>query len=121
MSSHKSNYLLAVLLDQRRLALISRTQLEGAVKEMYGGAIKSLILEVTPPQAQEILSQFTSARIDARRFIEEVPVAFKKILFEEIVRASSISEDVIDAVLRKMPEIKAAASKEEEYLPPPEV
>lgn len=82
---------------------------------MFGGAIKVLIMQVPTELGKKIVDEFSSARIDARGFIEEVPVAFKKSLFE------SMEPEVMEKVMRRLPQIKAEAAKEEEYLPAPEL
>ena len=84
-------YKMAVILDKTRLERIKGTALEKIVKDLYGGYLKVIELEVPDDIAQRILKEFPRARIDARGFIEETPVAFKREL----------------------------AAKEEEYLPPP--
>jgi hypothetical protein len=112
-------YSLAIILDDRRLEAIKGTPLEEKIMGMYGGAIKALILEVSEEQSKKILSEFDKARIDARGFLEEVPIAFKRAVFEEIAKSKSL--DVMDAVLNKLSEIKEAAKKESEYIPPPEI
>jgi hypothetical protein len=112
-------YSLAIILDDKRLATIKGSALEEKITDMYGGAIKALILEVSEEQSKKMLSEFDKARIDARGFLEEVPVAFKRAIFEEIAKSKSL--DVIDNVLAKISEIKEAAKKESEYIPPPEV
>jgi hypothetical protein len=116
-----SGYSLAVLLDERRLQAITGTPLEGKLTNMFGGAVKALILKVPPEKSKKILVEFPSSRIDARGFLEELPVAFKRALFDEIVHSKSIGSEVIDAVMGRIEEIKAAAANEEDYLPPPDI
>lgn len=108
-------------MDEKRLRAIKGTPLEDKITPMFGGAIKALILEVPSDLGKKIVGEFSSARIDARGFIEEVPVAFKKSLFEEIVRFKSIELKVVETVMRRLPEIKTEAAKEKEYLRPPEL
>ncbi len=112
-------YSLAIILDEKRLEAIKGTPVEEKITDMYGGALKALIIEVPEDKAKKILEAFDKARIDARGFIEEVPVAFKRAVFEEIAKSKSL--DVIDKVLERLPEIKEAAAKESEYIPPPEI
>ena len=88
---------------------------------MFGGAIKAFILHVPAEQSKRLLEAFPRSRTDARGFIEELPVSFKRALFEEIVRQKSIGPEVADAVLIKLGVIKAEAAKEEDYLRPPDV
>lgn len=115
-------YSLAVILDAKRFEAIKGTGLEEKVTDMFGGAVKALILDVPEePQAKKILAEFPGARIDARGFLEEVPVAFKRAVFEEIKNKKSIGPEVIDAVLARIGEIKEMAAKESEYLPPPDI
>jgi hypothetical protein len=114
------NYL-AVLLDAKRLADIKGTPLENRITDMFGGAIKALIMEVPEPQTKMVLAEFPAARLDARFFLEEVPIAFKRAVFEEIKRSKSIEPAVIDAVMAKVSEIKELVKKESEYLPVPEL
>jgi len=114
------NYL-AVILDTKRLTDIKGTPLEAKITDMFGGAIKALIMEVPEEQTKKIIDELPGARLDARFFIEEVPVAFKRALFEEIKKMKSISVEVIDEVFKRLPEIKELAAKESESLPVPEV
>ena len=114
-------YSLAVLLDEKRLKVIKGTKLEGLLTNMLGGAIKAFILTVLADQSRVHLSEFPRSRTDARGFIEELPVAFKRALFEEIVRSNSVGPEVMGTVIGRLPEIKKSAASEEEYLPPPEL
>jgi hypothetical protein len=114
-------YKMAVILDKARLERIKGTQLEGLVKDLYGGYLKVLELDVPDDVAQRILKEFPRARIDARGFIEEVPVVFKRELFEVIAQLRSVGEEVFEELLKpeRLSRIKELAAKEEEYLPPP--
>lgn len=114
------NYL-AVLLDAKRLSDIKGSPLEDKVTDMFGGAIKALIMEVPDELAGKIIDNFPGARLDARFFLEEVPVAFKRALFEKIREKKSIGTEVIDAVLTELPKIKELAAKESESLPVPDI
>ncbi|WP_243675358.1 hypothetical protein [Vulcanisaeta distributa] len=92
------------------------------VKDLYGGYLKVIELEVPPDDvAQRILKEFPRARIDARGFIEETPVAFKRELFEVIAQLKSVGREVFDELLKpeRLGRIKELSAKEEEYLPPP--
>jgi hypothetical protein len=71
-------YKMAVILDRARLDRIRGTQLEGLVKDLYGGYLKVLELDVPDDVAQKMFKEFPRARIDARGFIEETPVVFKR-------------------------------------------
>ncbi|MFZ6016257.1 MAG: DUF6955 family protein [Nitrospirota bacterium] len=114
------NYL-AVLLDAKRLSDIKGSPLEGKVTDMFGGAIKALIMEVPDEQTNKIIEGLPGARLDARFFIEETPIAFKRALFEKIKTMKSIGSEVIDAVLADLPKIKEVAAKESESLPVPDI
>ena len=114
-------YKMAVILDKARLERIKGTQLEGLVKDLYGGYLKILELDVPDDVAQKILKEFPRARIDARGFIEETPVVFKRELFEVIAQLKSVGREVFEELLKpeRLSRIKELAAKEEEYLPPP--
>lgn len=112
---------LAVLLDTKRLSDIKGTPLEAKVTDMFGGAIKALIMEVPDEQTSKIIDNLPGARLDARFFIEEAPIAFKRALFEKIKTMKSIGPEVIDAVLADLPKIKEQAAKESESLPVPDI
>ena len=119
--SAAQTYSLAVLLDDRRLSAIRGTKLEGLLTSMFGGAIKAFILTVPADQSKVLLSEFPRSRTDARGFIEELPVAFKRALFEEIVRSNSVGPEVTAKVIGRLAEVKKSAASEEEYLAPPEL
>ncbi len=114
-------YKMAVILDRARLDRIRGTQLEKMVKDLYGGYLKVLELDVPDDAAQRILKEFPRARIDARGFIEETPVVFKRELFEVIAQLRSVGREVFEELLKpeRLSKIKELAAKEEEYLPPP--
>ncbi|WP_069808053.1 DUF6955 family protein [Vulcanisaeta thermophila] len=116
-------YKMAVILDKARLERIKGTQLEKLVKDLYGGYLKVIELEVPDDIAQRILKEFPRARIDARGFIEETPVVFKRELFEVIAQLKSVGREVFEELLKpeRLSKIKEYAAKEEEYLPPPEL
>ena len=113
-----AGYSLAVLLDTKRQAAIKGTGLEKMMTDMFGGAIKAFILTVTPEQSKKLLGAFTRSRTDSRGFLEELPISFKRALFDEIVRSKSIGPEVTEAVLKKLDTLKAEAAKEEDRLPP---
>ena len=114
-------YKMAVILDRARLDRIRGTQLEKMVKDLYGGYLKVLELDVPDDVTQRILKEFPRARIDARGFIEETPVVFKRELFEVIAQLRSVGREVFEELLKpeRLSKIKELAAKEEEYLPPP--
>ena len=113
-------YKIGVILDKRRLEMIRGTPLEGLVKDVFGGALKMLEIEVPEDLAKKILSEFARARVDARGFIEDLPVAFRRELFNVIVEMKRADAEVVNRLLsEKLSKIKEEAAKEEEYLPPP--
>ncbi len=112
-------YYLGIILDDKRYEQIKGTSVEEKVQYLFGGTLRMIRLDVPEDKAQQILKAFEKARIDSRGFIEDVPVAFKRAVFEEIAKAKSL--DVIDKVLERLPEIQEAAKKEDEYIPPPEI
>ena len=114
-------YKISVILDRARLERIRGTPLEKLVKDLYGGYLKVIELDVPDDIAQRILKEFPRARIDARGFIEETPVAFKRELFEVIAQLGSVGREVFEELLKpdRLGRIKELAAKEEEYLPPP--
>lgn len=112
---------IAVLLDQKRLAAIKGSGLEEKIVDLFGGGVRALNLEVPEDRVKEILHAFDTARIDTRDFITDVPIAFNRTVFEEIAKTKSLGAEVIDGVLKRISEIKEAAAKEKEYLPPPEL
>ncbi len=114
------NYL-AVLLDKKRLSELKGSPLEAKVTDMFGGAIKALIMEVPDEQTNKIIEGLPGSRLDARFFIEETPIAFKRAVFEKIKEMKSIGPEVIDAVLADLPKIKELAAKESETLPVPDI
>ncbi|RLI72541.1 hypothetical protein DRO97_08805 [Archaeoglobales archaeon] len=110
---------IGVILDDIRLKQIKGTPLEEKIQDLFGGTLKMLVVEVPEEKSKEILDNFDRARIDSRGYIEDVPVAFKRAIFEEIAKAKSL--DIIDKVLEKLPEIQEDAKKESEYIPPPKI
>lgn len=112
-------YYIGIILDEKRLEQIKGTGLEEKVQDLFGGQLKMLVLEVQDDKANEVLKAFDRARIDSRGFLEDLPIAFKRALFEEVAKAKSL--DVIDKVLERLSEIQELAKKEEEYIPPPEI
>lgn len=112
---------IAVLLDDKRLKALKGSGLEEKVVSLFGGGVRALNLEVPDDKAKEIVDLFSTARIDSRDFITDVPIAFNRTVFEEIAKSKSLGAKVIDSVLKRISEIKEAAAKEKEYLPPPEL
>lgn len=112
---------LAVLLDDSRLKKIEGSGLEKKIEKMFGGALNAFTLEVSDEHTEKILNEFATARIDSRGFITDVPIAFNRAVFEEIAKTKSLGPEVIEGVLKRLDEIKEAAAKESEYLPPPDI
>jgi len=112
---------IGLLLDDARLSKIKGTELEKKLTTLFGGQIKSLVLEVPEEWSKKILAEFPNARIDSRGYLEDLPVAFKRALFNEVVNKKSLGVDVIEAVFKRIDEIKELAEKESEYIPPPEI
>jgi len=110
-----------VLLDEKRLAALKGSGLEDKIVGLFGGGVRALNLEVPEDKVKEILHSFDTARIDTRDCITDTPIAFNRAVFEEIAKSKSLGAEVIDAVLKRISEIKEAAAKEKEYLPPPEL
>ena len=112
---------IAVLLDDKRLAKIKGTDLEAKVDVMFGGQLSCFVLEMDDDKAKEVMDAFHTARVDSRGFITDVPIAFNRVLFEEIAKAKSLGAKPIDGVLSRVAEVKDLADKESEYLPCPEI
>jgi len=114
-------HFMVLLLDDKRLDALKGTGLEEKISDLFGGALKALNVEVPEEAEKGIMEAFTAARIDSRGAITDVPIAFNRVLFEEIVKHKSIGKEVFDSVLARADEIKEAAAKESTYLPPPDV
>ncbi len=114
-------YFMVVLLDDMRMAKLRGTGLEEHIKHMFGGELSLLEVEVTEELKDKILKEFETARVDSRGAITDVPVAFMRELFNQVVEKKSLGPEVVEAVLAKVNEIKEMAAKESEYLPPPEI
>ncbi len=112
---------MAVLLDDKRMDAVKGSGLEDKIDKMFGGALNAFTVEISDEKSKEILDTYFTARVDSRGFITDVPIAFNRALFEEISKAKSLGDEVIDAVLARTDEIKEAAAKESEYLPAPEI
>jgi hypothetical protein len=114
-------YKIGLVLDEERLKLIKGTELEKEIKDLFGGALKIIEIEITEEQAKTLMQLFPRVRIDARGFVEETPVAFRKALFRSLISHGS-KKDALEALLKDdklLNEIKEMASKEDEYIPPP--
>jgi hypothetical protein len=112
-------YKIGLLIDDRRFEAIKDLPLASSLKSMFGGEIKMLEVEVDDETAKRILQTFPSARVDARGYLEDLPVAFKRALFEAVVKTRSTGREALEEAFRHIEEIKAAAAKEKEYVPPP--
>ncbi|MCC6020692.1 MAG: hypothetical protein LM577_04940 [Thermoproteaceae archaeon] len=119
MTAEVRKYKIGLIIDDKRYEAIKGTPLEQKIERMFGGYIRLLTLEVDEETARHVLKEFPSGRIDARGFLEDLPVAFKRALFEAVVKTKSLGKEAIDEVFKKIDEIKAAAEKEKEYVPPP--
>ncbi|WP_297058597.1 hypothetical protein [Thermosulfurimonas sp.] len=114
-------YFMVVLLDDSRMEKIKGTGLEEHIKYMFGGELRLLEVEVSEDLKNKILAEFETARVDSRGAITDVPVAFMRELFNQVVEKKSLGPEVVEGVLAKIGEIKEMAAKESEYLPPPEI
>ncbi|MFZ8841663.1 MAG: DUF6955 family protein [Pyrobaculum sp.] len=112
-------YKIGLLIDEKRYETIKNLPFASQLKAMFGGEIKMLEVEVDEDTAKKILQAFPSARVDARGYLEDLPVAFKKALFEAVVKTGSLSKEAFEEVFRNVETIKELAKKEKEYVPPP--
>jgi len=111
----------AVLLDDKRFGAVKGSALEGKVDYLFGGALKAFIMDISEDESKKIMNSFDTARVDSRGYITDTPIAFNRVLFEEIAKAKSLGDEVIVAVLGREKEIKEMAAKESDYLPAPEL
>lgn len=112
-------YKIGLLIDEKRYEAIKDLPFASNLKSMFGGEIKILEVEVDEETAKRILAEFPSARVDARGFLEDLPVAFKRALFQAVVETKSTGREAFEKVFARLAEIKEAAAKEKEYVPPP--
>ncbi|MGC8584234.1 MAG: DUF6955 family protein [Thermoproteus sp.] len=112
-------YKIGLLIDEKRYEAIKDTPLASNLRSMFGGEIRILEVEVDDDLAKRILQEFPAARVDSRGFIEDLPVAFRRALFEAVAATKNAGREALEKVLQRMDEIKAAAAKEKEYVPPP--
>jgi hypothetical protein len=112
-------YKIGLLIDEKRYEAIKNLPFANQLKSMFGGEIKILDVEVDEDTAKKILQAFPSARVDARGYLEDLPVAFKKALFEAVVKTGSLGKEAFEEVFRNIETIKELAKKEKEYVPPP--
>ncbi|MCS7199729.1 MAG: hypothetical protein N2327_07515 [Caldimicrobium sp.] len=114
-------YTIEVFLDDYRIGKLKGTPVESQIDAVFGGELKVVRVKVGEEIKGEVLKAFESARIDSRACITDTPVAFKRAVFDEIVKQKSLGEEVVKAVLARIDEIKELAAKESEYLPAPEI
>ena len=114
-------HFIVVLLDDKRLNAIKGTEVEEKIVNLFGGTLKAINVEIPEEVEKKIMEAFTAARIDSRGAITDVPVAFNRVLFEEIAKHKSMGKEALDAVISRTDEIKEAAAKESEALPPPDI
>ncbi|MDI6632200.1 MAG: hypothetical protein AB1507_07260 [Bacillota bacterium] len=112
---------IVVLLDEGRLKKLEGSGLEKKVEKLFGGALNAFNVELSDEDAQRILDEFATARVDSRGAITDVPVAFNRVVFEEIAKTKSLGSEVMQGVFARLAEIKEMAAKESEYLPPPDI
>lgn len=105
-------YHIILPLDRKRMERIKGTPLEQQMKDMFGGLLKVLIVEVTPEQCKRILDTFPRARTVPGGGIEQLPKAFKDALFDAVVRLQRLDSSVIDEVFKNIEEIKKKAAEE---------
>ena len=116
-----ADYFLVVLLDDARMAKLRGTGLEENIKYMFGGELRLLEVHVSEETKNKVLEVFDTARTDSRNAITDVPVAFMRELYNQVISKKSLGDDVVEAVIAKADEIKEQAAKESEFLPAPEV
>jgi len=112
-------YKLGLLIDEKRYEAIKNLPFAGQLKSMFGGEIRMLEIEIDDETAKKILQAFPAARVDARGYLEDLPVAFKRAVFEAIVKTGSVGREALEEVFKNIEAIKELAKKEKEYVPPP--
>ncbi|MEM1596892.1 MAG: hypothetical protein QXP31_00740 [Pyrobaculum sp.] len=112
-------YKIGLLIDEKRYEAIKNLPFAAKMKSMFGGEIRILEVEVDEETAKRILAEFPAARVDARGFLEDLPVAFKRALFEAVVETKSVGKEAFQRVFERIGEIKQAAAREKEYVLPP--
>ena len=102
------------------MKLIKGTELEKETKDLFGGALRMIDVEVTEEQAKKLMHLFPRVRIDARGYVEETPIVFRRELFKAVL-SKGTGKDAIDEILQseKINEIVKLSRTEDEYLPPP--
>jgi len=112
-------YKIGLLIDDKRYEAIKDLPFASQLKAMFGGEVRILEIEVDEETAKRILQAFPSARVDARGYLEDLPVAFKRALFEAVVKTRSIGKEAFEEVFKNLDTIVELARKEKEYVPPP--
>ena len=116
-----ADYFIDVLLDEGRLEAIKNAGLGDNIKYRFAGELKLVEVHVSEDTKNKVLQEFDTARTDSRNAITDVPVAFLRELYNQVVEKKSLGDDAVEAVLAKSAEIKELAAKESEYLPAPEI
>ncbi len=116
-----ADYFIDVLLDEGRLQAIKDAGLGDNIKYRFAGELKLVEVHVSEDTKNKILKEFDTARTDSRNAITDVPVAFLRELYHQVVKTKSLGDEAVEATLAKVDEIKDLAAKESEYLPAPEI
>ncbi len=116
-----ADYFIDVLLDEGRLKAIQEAGLGDQIKYRFAGELKLVEVHVSEDTKNKVLQEFDTARTDSRNAITDVPVAFLRELYHQVVAKKSLGDDAVLAVLEKSAEIKDLAAKESEFLPAPEI
>ena len=86
-------------MSHSRLKLIKGTELEKETKDLFGGALKMIDVEVTEEHAKKLMHLFPRVRIDARGYVEETPIVFRRELFKAVL-SKGTGKDAIDEILQ---------------------
>lgn len=105
----------------RREAVGALGNLADRLRPMFGGEVLLLVVDVEAGVAERILSTFPSARVDARGFIEDLPVAFRRALLKAIMETGDVGRAAFERVFAEIERIKEEAAREGEFIPPPDV
>ena len=65
---------------------------------MFGGELRCLNVEVSEEMKDRILKEFDTARIDSRGAITDVPVAFLRELFNQVVEKKDVGAAALQPV-----------------------
>ncbi|MFB6469764.1 MAG: hypothetical protein TU36_000775 [Vulcanisaeta sp. AZ3] len=112
-------YKIGLVIDDRRFEAIKDLSLASSLKSMFAGELRMLDIEVDDVTAKKILEAFPSARIDARGYLEDLPVSFKRALFDALVKNRGAVKEALEEILKNIERIKEQAQREKEYVPPP--